>query len=482
MIALAPTLLVLATPLTDLTVEYLRAPLGVDVPAPRFSFAVTSSNPRSLKSPLQYQLQVARDSTFDSLTWDSGNVASKPIRYNGPTLLSNTLYHGRVKVEGLPFAAASTFHTGLFLRDDWKGTWITGGDNKTLLRKDFNYSGSNGGRAVLFVAGIGYAEAFVNGLAVSDQKLSAGWSDFSKRVYYATFDVTDLLRPNAPNAIGVSLGNGWFSCGPSPGTTQPGCTHSPPQLVLQLSESGSSSPPLVASDLSWQAGASPITYNSLYNGEHFDAIAAAKSAGWAAPGFTSTAASTSAGAAAAASSSSSWPAVTAASSVADKALLASALFEPTRHVAVLPPLKVTSPAAGVQVFDFGQNLAGVVRLSGLRCAAGQKVTVRHAELLTHPPYGAHDGSIYVANLRKAQATDVYTCRGDPAGESYTPSFTQHGFRFAEVSGLGAPISDDQIAALEMHADLKMHSALAFGGAGAETLNGIVHMVAWGQKR
>ena len=83
----------------------------------------------------------------------------------------------------------------------------------------------------------------------------------------------------------------------------------------------------------------------------------------------------------------------------------------------------------VQVFDFAQNMAGVVRLSGLRCTAGTNITLRHAELLMHPPYGNYDGStIYVGNLRGAKATDVYTCRGDPAGESYVPTFTQHGFR------------------------------------------------------
>ena len=73
-----------------------------------------------------------------------------------------------------------------------------------------------------------------------------------------------------------------------------------------------------------------------------------------------------------------------------------------------------------------------MRLDGLLCAEGQNVTIRHAELLNHPPYGAQDGSIYVGNLRGARATDVYTCRGDAAGESYEPTFTQHGFRYAEV--------------------------------------------------
>ncbi|MGB1875277.1 MAG: family 78 glycoside hydrolase catalytic domain, partial [Akkermansiaceae bacterium] len=89
-----------------------------------------------------------------------------------------------------------------------------------------------------------------------------------------------------------------------------------------------------------------------------------------------------------------------------------------------------------------------------------------------------DGNIYVGNLRGAQATDVYTCRGDGTGEDYTPTFTQHGFRYAEVTGLGAPLMPDQIRAVEMHTALSQHSAVEFG---TPLLNKIQHAVLWGQK-
>ena len=107
-----------------------------------------------------------------------------------------------------------------------------------------------------------------------------------------------------------------------------------------------------------------------------------------------------------------------------------------------------------------------------------QVTIRHAELLMHPPYGEHDGSIYVGNLRKALATDVYTCRGDAEGESYVPTFTQHGFRYAEVSGAETLLRDDQVTALEMHTDVQQHAALAFSNV---RLNRLQHLVLWGQK-
>ena len=57
-------------------------------------------------------------------------------------------------------------------------------------------------------------------------------------------------------------------------------------------------------------------------------------------------------------------------------------------------------------------------------------------MLQHPPYGPIDGNIYVGNLRGAKATDQYTCKGDDAGEVWAPIFTQHGFRYVEVTGGG----------------------------------------------
>ena len=64
--------------------------------------------------------------------------------------------------------------------------------------------------------------------------------------------------------------------------------------------------------------------------------------------------------------------------------------------------------------------------------AGTRVTLRHAETLNP------DGSLYVANLRTARATDVYTLKGE-ARKYLEPRFTYHGFRFVEVTGLpGTP--------------------------------------------
>ena len=60
----------------------------------------------------------------------------------------------------------------------------------------------------------------------------------------------------------------------------------------------------------------------------------------------------------------------------------------------------------------------------------------------------------MANLRAAKATDVYICSGDPHGETYTPRFTQHGFRYVEVTGLAYILNETEIEAVELHTDVQ----------------------------
>src|ERR1039458_5915036 len=40
--------------------------------------------------------------------------------------------------------------------------------------------------------------------------LPPGWTDYHKRVYYRTYDVTKLIR-RGDNALGAMLADGWFS-------------------------------------------------------------------------------------------------------------------------------------------------------------------------------------------------------------------------------------------------------------------------------
>ena len=185
-------------------------------------------------------------------TWTSGKVQSNKKhlvsldKSAGLELTSDTEYYWKVSVwlsDGSVLETVSgetrkthSFRTGLSAPTDFKGQWITGGYENNLLRTEYTHSDSSNSTSIVYVSGIGYYSLFINGEKVGDHELDTGWTDYSKRVYYNTFDVSDMLV-EGKNTLAVMLGNGWFSCGDTHHpTTQPGCVQSPPQLFLQLNK------------------------------------------------------------------------------------------------------------------------------------------------------------------------------------------------------------------------------------------------------
>ena len=94
-----------------------------------------------------------------------------------------------------------------------------------------------------------------------------------------------------------------------------------------------------------------------------------------------------------------------------------------------------SPAAGVHVYDLGQNMVGDARVTLTGRGRRRPCGSAYAEVLNP------DGTLYTANLRSAKATDYYTFATDGT-ETYEPKFTFHGFRYVEITGVDeAPPAD-----------------------------------------
>src|SRR5690606_18613770 len=151
-------------------------------------------------------------------------------------------------------------------------------------------------------------------------------------------------------------------------------------------------------------------YTTLFRslmGEKYNALLAQP--GWARPGFDD----------------SSWHQAWAGAGTAG--VLEAQREQPIRVLMDVPAKSVLRAPDGTWVFDLGQNIVGRVRIE-VRAKRGQTLSLRHAEML------APDGTLYLANLRTARATDIYVAAG--AGEEvYEPAFTFHGFRYVGVSGL-----------------------------------------------
>jgi alpha-L-rhamnosidase len=265
-------------------------------------------------------------------------------------------------------------------------------------------------RARLYVTALGSYRVFLNGNRVGEDVLTPEFTDYRKRVTYQAYDVTGLLV-HGNNAIGALLGDGWYGSG----LTWLG-THffSPPdRFVAQLElDYADGSHDTVVTDEWWKTAASPILRSDIYGGEVYDARL--EQTGWENSGFDD----------------SKWKAAVVADAPAIP--VSSEITTPARVIATLDPKSVTPIANGAYIFDMGQNMVGWATLK-VKGAAGTKVRLRFAEILNP------DGTIYTANLRNADATDVYTLRGGDE-EVFSPHFTFHGFRYVEMTGYpGTPL-------------------------------------------
>ena len=242
-----------------------------------------------------------------------------------------------------------------------------------LLRKDFSLQ-KEVKRATLYATALGLYEVSINGRRVGRDVLAPGWSDYPKRVYYFTYDVTGLVK-SGNNAIGAILGDGWYGSYLA-FTGKRRFYGGAPRLMLQLNlELADGTNAIVATDETWKAGQGPIVYADLLMGESYDARK--EICGWAAPGFDDGA----------------WKPVSVSSDL--KMAVEAHPGLPIRPQEELAAKQRTEPKPGNYVYDLGQNMVGWVRLK-LEGKAGQQVRLRHAEMLNP------DGTIYTANLRAAR--------------------------------------------------------------------------------
>ena len=318
--------------------------------------------PERGQRPTAYQILVA--STPETLArdigdrWDSGRVQSDQsvqVEYAGTALASGQECYWKVRTwdaAGLPspWSDTASWSMGLLLPADWTGDWITGPSSDMqdslplpLLRKPFKLE-QPVRRAMLCATSLGYHRIDLNGRKVGDHEFDPVQSDYRRRVYYVTHDVTRLLVPGE-NVIAVGLGKGWYWKGIR-GVLQ----DDRPALRLELVvEHSDGSQHRVASDTSWKAEVAPVrlvggrsNVAGDFGIEVYDARR--EQPGWNRPGFDDSA----------------WkPAET----LRLPPICCSAqMIAPNRVVARLPTVAVGEPQPGQYLLDFGKNLTGRLRM------------------------------------------------------------------------------------------------------------------------
>ena len=437
--------------------EGLESPRLVNCASPRFSWKMES--PRRGAKQSSYQLRVGLAGATEAL-WDSGRVESPRsqwIQLEGLCLEARTPYCWQVRIwneagEASDWSEAGRFETGL-LDGAWPADWIS--DGRTVAVKEAPAARYfRGGfelderpaRATLYLTALGVVEPWLNGRKVSEDLFAPGWPDYRKRVFYVSYDVTDLLQVGS-NALGLVLGDAWYSStlfldhqyGPTPKLSA--------WLEIRDVQGGSR---IVSTDSSWRWKTGPIVANGIYFGETYDArledpswaSAAPQGAGWS-------------------------PVV---GEPRPDVCVDPRLSPPVRRIEELQPIEVRRSDSGTWIYDLGQNMVGWARLK-VKAEAGAEVTLRFAEMLNA------DGSLHTANLRSAQATARYTAKGGDAVEEWEPTFTFFGFRYVELIGVEEPLAD-AIAGVVVHTDLKR---TGFFECSNPLLNKLFSNTLWGQK-
>ena len=340
-------------------------------------------------------------------------------------------------------------------------------------------------QATVYICGLGFYELSINGMKIGESEFAPLWSDYDKSVFYNTYDVTQWLmtaremqnktktgtesktgtgtesktgtgtesktktktiskttkRPNGQTTklyphcdLLVLLGNGFY-CEPGLRYAKMKIAFGPPTLLFRLHivyEDGTEED--VVTDEQWQWALSPITFNSIYGGEDYDARLEATASNW----------------------------HSAVIQEAPKGVLRRQIAEPVkimeRHpvkdTVVYSPLPRGEEGGGLLVLDMGQNLSGFPEIT-VEGKCGQRLKLTPGETLTpdglvnQKQTGRPHYFTYILKSGNEKAPPKSSPQGKNLGrwkqingndngkertEVWHPRFSYYGYRYLQVEG------------------------------------------------
>jgi len=427
----------------DLKVEYLKSPEAIDSKKPRFGWRVEIENGDSSKNAVLFQksYRIIAATSPDLLEreeadlWDSGFVDSyenTQIYYDGKELCDRQDCYWKVKlrdIDGYESDWSETSHWRMGITE-WEGKFIyydrelneEEGELAPPVAFGKKVDVEEGlRRATLYITSLGIFNVYIDGKEYSETILAPEWTAFFKRSQYRALDVTEYLSVGC-NDLVVMLSNGWYSGIWQFWPPKPYPYGKRPELCAQIElEYSDGHRVIMGSASDWKASEKlPVTFAGIYEGENIDArISVPRCDEMVLP-----------------------------VSVRDESpvMRCAQKNEPIAISRTIKAKSVSEVKDGVFVVDFGENIAGRIRMR-LFGKCGQQIKIFHNEVLDA------DGTVYKDNLVVAHFVEGvdrqivrYICRGDEDGEICRPTFTYMGFRYLEITGLDKiPSADDIIA-------------------------------------
>ena len=291
------------------------------------------------------------------------------------------------------------------------------------------------------ITAAGYYQAFINGQMLDNNLLDPAWTNFNKRIYYSTYDVTSSVQ-YGQNVVGVMLGNGFYNLLPlkmwGSRNLRDHLPTGQPQLIAKLYilfHDGSSKE--ISTNSEWKYSDGPILKNNVYLGEVYDATKEIE--GWNTTTFDDR----------------KWS--DAISRKGPGGNLERTFFPVVKVTNSIKPVSISKTSKGL-IVDMGVNLTGLYKIH-LKGNPGDTVVFRFGERLyedgTLNPMTTVAGQIKrkgsggAGSPSVAWQTDSYIF-GKNVDVVYQPHFTFHTFRFLEISGMKYIPGKEDIQAIEFH--------------------------------
>lgn len=483
--------------ITNVTCENMKLPISITAARPAFSWKIESDKPNVFQT--SWQIVVTEDN--GEAVWDSKvqeGADTIGILYEGTDLKSCTGYTYQItswnNLGEQAVSEGNRFETAFFHHSEWKARWIEPEplpqlpenpliqaqkewtetvnammrgepvemrmegdimdslplepyDPAVRMRKIFTCK-ENICKARLYVTAHGIYDVKINGKEVTDTLLNPGFTTYDKRIRYQVYEVDTLTF--GTNAISVTIADGWYKGKIAIGR---GCEYGEiPGLLLQLEvtyENGEKD--VIVSDGTWSFSYDgPVRIADLFLGEVFDARMENGD-----PSDTEYDAS-------------GWKPVYV-KDAPDAAVEAQG-YPMVKVFAEIPAQKVWTAPNGDTLVDFGQNLAGMIRVS-VHGEKGEVITFEHGETLFK------DGNyFYIFEGTNKEQKDTYICRGAEK-EVFRPKFTYHGFRYVRVKG-GKGWTKDQFTALAISTDNSVTGSFSCSDA---QINQLQSNIYWSQR-
>ena len=373
--------------ISDLKVNHLKNPLGIDINENIFSFLTNEKGPFKALLFSNEKLIQSREITLEE---------SNSFSFHEP-LEHNTEY--KVVVESSSTKSELNFETAIklespFIKPKNKELFSPIFFRNIKVEKEIK-------KARLYITGLGLYQAFINDQKVGNAYLTPGFNDYDYYLRYQTYDITKMLKLNEDNKIEIHMGDGWYKG--RIGINKPldkggkvfGDEYKLCLKILVYFKDENEKILSIQSDESWKVKKSKEIANNIYDGEDIDF------------------------------------------SLEDDSQEGEEVIKSEEKYNLIPdygalivekkiliPELYVSPK-GEQILDFKQNMVGFIRYKG-NLNKSQELKITHGEIL-------QKGNFYNANYRTAKA--ILKFKGDGEKRIFEPKFTYYGFRYALIEGL-----------------------------------------------